>query len=66
LNKIKRLKETNELNLIELILADGSPIIDGQVYKCATNNFLVDGGDDFRDLCKYFINVKTEDILISR
>lgn len=56
--------EGNQLNLIELVLADGSPVIGNHMYRVATNSFLAEGGDDFKDLSQYLLNVEIKDILI--
>lgn len=52
------------LNLISLVLADGSPIIDNQIYTGVTNDFLVQGGDDFNGQTGFFSNVVIRNELI--
>jgi 2',3'-cyclic-nucleotide 2'-phosphodiesterase (5'-nucleotidase family) len=54
----------NSLSLINLVLADGSPIIDDQVYIGVTIDFLVSGGDDFNGHTGLFSNVVIKNELI--
>lgn len=45
------------LNLVDLVLSNGSPIIDSQIYRGATNDFLVKGGDDFKTMTGLLSNI---------
>lgn len=56
--------EKDELNLIQLITKENSPIIDSKIYKIATNDFLVSGGDDFKNVTKYFVNHQNTNVTI--
>ena len=44
------------LNLVDLVLSNGSPIIDNQIYRGATNDFLANGGDDFKTVTNLLSN----------
>lgn len=45
------------LNLVDLVLSNGSPIIDSQIYRGATNDFLAKGGDDFKTITSLLTNI---------
>lgn len=42
---------------MDLVLSNGSPIIDSQIYRGATNDFLVKGGDDFKTMTGLLSNI---------
>lgn len=45
---------TNPHELIEVKMFDGSEIVDAKTYKVATVDFLLGGGDDFKDVLKFY------------
>ncbi len=54
---LKKRNKSNRYELMNLVLGDGNPIFDNKVYKIVINDFLADGGDDFRSLTEYFIKI---------
>jgi 2',3'-cyclic-nucleotide 2'-phosphodiesterase (5'-nucleotidase family) len=65
------LSETYKLNggkyeLLNLVMANGSPIIDTQIYTGATIKFLLDGGDDFTGQSGLFTNIINTSINIKK
>lgn len=48
----------NILNLVDLVLSNGNQIIDDHIYRGASNDFLVNGANDFKTMIGLFSNVK--------
>ena len=47
----------SKYDLIDVVLADGSPIVDTALYTGVTIKFLLNGGDDFKNTSAYFTNI---------
>lgn len=61
---LQKVPGSTTLNLVDLVLANGSPIIDSQIYKGVSNDFLANGGDDFKNVLGLLMNVNISDQIL--